>query len=311
MKKQDVIRLAHRGHEIIEERLRAIRQSKIEVYVLLREFKRAKLYRWLDVPIAPQRLRRICAESRRRTHHEEREGHEATKHTTSAACPEQRRRACPEPSRRERRSPTWEDYLASLGRWGISFGYFAELERLERRFGTAFVRLCAAGIPVEVRRFLLRARHRERIDSHVRRVVGSDDADAAKVEELLNMTAVWQSEAEAELPRRQTPTRRASRYHRHVRHWERKLGELADQLRRVPQEVRTGPAYRRVATAWREVFAAHLEIGERLARACFTLDLGIAHWSFLHEVRVAWSQSPYGPKLPGVPSIPRRDIDAA
>ena len=47
------VRLAVRMHERIRQSLKEVRATKIDAYLLLREFKRAKLYRWLDVAIAP------------------------------------------------------------------------------------------------------------------------------------------------------------------------------------------------------------------------------------------------------------------
>jgi len=94
MRPLDKSALAHQMHAVIRDRISQVRQTKIEVYLLLARFKRARLYRHLSVPICPRHVGRICA---------------------------------------ERRFSTWEDYLASLGECGISFGYFAELERLARR----------------------------------------------------------------------------------------------------------------------------------------------------------------------------------
>jgi len=111
-------RIAVEIHNRIVENLRHVRSSKVAVYFLLREFKRGKLYRWLDLPLAPGHAAKISA---------------------------------------ERRFATWEDYLNALGEKGISIGYFNELERLDVKYGPEVVRLCAAGLPVRARRILLRA----------------------------------------------------------------------------------------------------------------------------------------------------------
>ena len=67
--------LARRVHQGIRLKLAQLQRSKIEVYFLLRAFKRSRLYRLLDVPISVRHAARVCA---------------------------------------PRRFPTWEDYLASL-----------------------------------------------------------------------------------------------------------------------------------------------------------------------------------------------------
>ena len=273
MDTQNVKAVARRVHGRICRKLAELGRSKVEAYFLLRSFKRSRLYRLLEVPMCERHARRVCA---------------------------------------PRRFPTWEDYLSSLGGWGISFGYFAELERLESRFGAAFVRLCAAGLPVDVRRFLLRARRRERVEAGVCDVLARPGRDSEKIEVIRNLAAVWESEEESEPTGWGSPRERASRYRRHARQWETKLGELAEQLCRVPLEVRAGQVYGELARAWREVFEQHLDIGERLARACVAEELGLAHWNFLHHVRQAWGGSRRGPQFPGVPPVlPRREVEAA
>ena len=69
-------RLAQEMHHRILERIPAVRANKVEVYRLLAEFKRRRLYRLLDLPIARRHAANICA---------------------------------------GRRFSTWEDYLAGLG----------------------------------------------------------------------------------------------------------------------------------------------------------------------------------------------------
>ena len=69
-------RLACEMHRRIVDRIRAVWANKVEVYRLLAEFKRGKLYRLLDLPIARRHAANICA---------------------------------------GRRFSTWEDYLSGLG----------------------------------------------------------------------------------------------------------------------------------------------------------------------------------------------------
>ena len=75
MPRLDKSALAHQMHAVIRDRTSQVRRTKIEVYLLLARFKRARLYRHLSVPICSRHVGRICA---------------------------------------ERRFSTWEDYLASL-----------------------------------------------------------------------------------------------------------------------------------------------------------------------------------------------------
>jgi len=105
-------------HTRIVDNLRRIRSTKVDVYFLLREFKRAKLYRSLDLPLAPGHASKISS---------------------------------------ERRFASWEDYLNALGEQGISIAYFNELERLDDKYGPELIRLCAAGLPVRARRILVQA----------------------------------------------------------------------------------------------------------------------------------------------------------
>jgi hypothetical protein len=252
----DRLVLAHQEHERIAARIEALRKSKVEVYFLLREFKRRRLYRLLDLPAAPRHELRIGA---------------------------------------GRRFSTWEDYLAALGDSGISFGYFAELERLEKRFGAGFVRLCGAGVPVYARRILLRAP--ERVVERVREIVGTNDSAAGKVRAVCWEADRWQSEHDHAYPTWQSPPQRASRYRRQALHWEGRLEALVEQIARVPVDFRRGPAYAAAAAAWREVFERHVAAGIRLARQCLTIELGLSHWRFLQAVEAAWERSRYGPRL--------------
>ena len=248
--------LAYRMDAAIRERIGAVRKTKIEVYLLLREFKRLKLYRRIDVEICRTHAGKICA---------------------------------------ERRFPTWEDYLAGLGACGISFGYFAELERLERRFGTEFVRLCGVGIRVEARRALLGAP--QRVVDEVQGILASGGSDEQKIASLESAAAISASEQDRLATGWQSPHQRVSRYRRHVARWQKKLSVLVDQIAQVPRELRAGPAYYQVVWAWREVFEQHVEIGERLARRCLSPHLGLNHVAFLGQVREGWARSPFDPRL--------------
>ena len=243
---------AHKYNRMVRERLKQIRMGKIEVYLLLSHFKQHKLYRYLDLPVCPRHAAEICA---------------------------------------ERRFPTWQDYLASLGDCGISFGYFAELERLEERFGTEFVRLCGIGIPVEVRRYLLKTRWPERIDDTVKGVLAEGASDEAKIGTITSRVAIWRSEEEAIDTGWQTPHTRVSRYRRHARRWQEKLAVIVDQITRVPSDFRQGPAFYKIVWAWREVFASHVATGERLARLWLSPELSLGHMAFLRQVREDWEQN--------------------
>jgi len=248
------VRAAKATHDRITAKLRGIMVSKIEVYLLLSAFKKSRLYRYLDLPMSRRHAEKICA---------------------------------------ERRFTTWEDYLARLGRAGISFGYFAELERLEREFGTPLVKLCILGIPVETRRFMLRARRRAEIQRDVQEILDSGMDDAARVEKLINWMAVRQSQEEHcyDWPRRHTPGQRVARYHRHAAAWERKLSVLVDQMSQVPHELRTDRAYSMIVHAWREVFELHVDTGRRLAGHRTLPVFGDAHAEFLERVQEAWRSS--------------------
>ena len=241
------LELAARMHDGIRRQLAELRASKVQVYLLLQGFKRSKLYRLLDVPVAVRHRSKICA---------------------------------------ERRFPTWEDYLASLGRERISFGYFAELERLQARFGRAFVMLCIRGIAVQTRRTLLTAP--ERVVERVREIIAAQTSDDEKVRSIQRAADIWQSEHNHAYPAAQTPGRRVSRYRRHARAWERKLAVLVDQAARVPVDFRRGPAYATLARAWIDVLEEHLEIGERLAREALSPELGPPQMDVIGEIRAAW-----------------------
>jgi hypothetical protein len=247
------LELAARMHDGIRQQLAELRASKVQVYLLLQGFKRSKLYRLLDVPVAPRHRSKICA---------------------------------------ERRFPTWEDYLASLGREGISFGYFAELERLEARFGRAFVLLCIRGVPVQTRRTLLAAP--ERVVGRVREIIASGQPDDEKICSIQRVADVWQSEHDHAYPPASTPGGRASRYHRHARAWELKLAVLVDQAARVPVDFRRGPAYATLARAWIDVLERHLEIGERLAREALSPELGPPQMDVICEMQAAWNAGRIG-----------------
>lgn len=244
------LELAARMHEGIRQQLAELRASKVQVYLLLQGFKRSKLYRLLDVPLAARHRSNICA---------------------------------------ERRFPTWEDYLASLGREGISFGYFAELERLEARFGRGFVQLCIAGIPVQTRRTLLGAP--ERVVERVREVIAGREPDDEKVRAIQRAADIWQSEHDHAYPAAATPAGRASRYHRHARAWERKLAVLVEQAAQVPVDFRRGRAYATLARAWVDVLERHLDIGERLAREAFSPELGPPQRDGIRKMQLEWGRS--------------------
>ena len=249
MNEREDVRIAREMHRRIVRGIRRVWTSKVEVYLLLSEFKRRKFYRLLDVPVAPRHGATICA---------------------------------------ERRFSTWEDYLASLGRGGISFGYFAELERLERRYGRELVRLCGAGLHVTTRRQLLHAWDRTAED--VSEILAADLADAEKVRRIENAAGLWQSEHDRVYPTTPTPHRRVSDYRRHVRHWETMLCEAVDLAARVPSDFRRGRVFWLLPVAWREVFEQHLGIGERLAAAELSPALSAHHGELLHEIRGVWQR---------------------
>jgi len=247
------LELAARMHDGIRQQLAQLRASKVQVYLLLQGFKRSKLYRLLDVPVAARHRTNICT---------------------------------------ERRFPTWEDYLASLGHDGISFGYFAELERLEVRFGRGFVLLCIAGVPVQTRRTLLGASGR--VVERVREIIAWQGSDDEKVRAIQSAADVWQSEHDHAYPAAPTPAGRASRYHRHARAWEQKLAALVEQAVRVPVDFRRGLAYAKLARAWIDVLERHLEIGERLAREAFSPELGPPQMDIIRDMRAAWARCRVG-----------------
>ena len=244
---QQHLKRAHAMHDRIIRTIQGVWTSKVEVYVLLSEFKRAKLYRLLDVPTAARHAAKICA---------------------------------------ERRFATWEDYLASLGRCGISFGYFAELERLERRYGRELVRLCGAGLTVHTRRQLLRCWQRT-VDA-VRRIIAAGLPDAEAIRQIDNAADRWQSEHDAVYPTTPTPHRRVSNYRRHVVRWEDKLARAVDDAAQVPPDFCRGPVFSLLPQAWCDVFERHVEIGERLARAELSPLLSTHHADVLAAVRERW-----------------------
>ena len=249
MEKRTEKKLARAIHNKTCARLDELRRNKIDVYLALRTFKRSRLYRHIDVEMCAERRRRVCT---------------------------------------PRTFPTWRDYLSSLGRCGISFGYFAELERLENRFGEGFVQLCAHGIPVEVRRTLLRAP--ERVAEKVREVLRDTATDtAALIERIHQIADAWESEDTMSPPSWQTPAQRVSRYRRHVRQWQAKLSRLVDEMERVPRAFRHDAAFGNAARAWTETFEAHIEIGERLARLCLTPTLGLPQCEMLKAIRERWT----------------------
>ena len=209
----------------------------------------------------------------------------------------------PRPPAARRRFTTWEDYLAYLGDGGISFSYFAELERLHRRFGEGFVRLCAVGVPVRTRRLLLSAPRR--ITDEVYEAVNGDLPDAAKREAVDVLAKLWKAELDA---RRRGPAwlrQRVVEYRHHAAEWERKLAAIVDEMRgRAFVYPRTQLAGDLVG-AWREVFEAHLAIGERLARMRLGRDLTGAHAAFLGTVRAAWGGNrPGGGRLTDADALP-------
>jgi hypothetical protein len=175
-----------------------------------------------------------------------------------------------------------------LGRNGISFGYFAELERLEERFGTEFVRLCGEGIPVETRRILLRSHRRRRVEGEVRYILGSG-SDKRRVDALIHCAARVQSEEELYDAPRRSPNQRVGGYWHHAMKWEDKLAELVEQMEQTPKEFRVGPAYWKLVHAWRVVFKRHVAAGRRLARLYLLPTLHPGHDQFLEMVENAWS----------------------
>jgi hypothetical protein len=273
---RDQVRRAAEAHERIAAKLQSLRTTKVEVYLLLREFHHAGLFRYLDLPAAPAHARKICA---------------------------------------GRRFTTWEDYLASLGEAGICFAYFAELDRLHKRFGEAFVRLCAGGIPVRTRRVLLKAP--SRIADEVRAVAEADLSDADKRAEIAELAAVWRAELAAREVLPVAGRSRARRYRCYLLRWERRFSDLVGAVESASGTQRGTTFAAALVTAWREVFAMHLATGERLARLRLHRDLGQAHAGFLAAIRAAWSGGRYTdawrlPALPpGAERVPPRRPAAA
>jgi len=253
MDRKKRVRLAFEMHGRIREALARMRTTKVEVYLLLREFKRAKLFRCLDVPVAPSHARQICA---------------------------------------GRRFPTWEDYLTDLGKCGISFSYFAELERLERRFGEAFVRLCAVGVPVRLRRILLRAGGRA--VEEVNDILRSRDTDAEKIEQIYRVAEAWESDWEMSYPRWDTPRARALRYYRRTKRLQEMFSKLVDETAKLPDEYRRGRTYAWMVHAWKEFFAAHLDVGQRLARLELSPLLSGTHADLLGRMCEMWDRHHQG-----------------
>jgi len=249
MNDRESARLACEMHRRIVGRIRAVWANKVEVYRLLAEFKRRRLYRLLDLPIARRHAANICA---------------------------------------GRRFSTWEDYLSGLGGGGISFGYFAELERLERRYGPEMIRLCAAGLHVVTRRQLLRCW--ERTAEEVREVLASGLPDDERIRRIDNAAAMWQSEHDHAYPTTPTPHRRVSDYRRHVGRWEERLSQAVDEAARVPCNFRRGRVFRLLPVAWIEVFEEHLAIGERLGDAALSRAMTATEAKLLREMRGMWAR---------------------
>jgi hypothetical protein len=61
-----------------------------------------------------------------------------------------------------------------------------------------------------------------------------------------------------------------------------------DEMERVPRAFRHDAAFGNAARAWTEMFDAHIEIGERLARLCLTLELGLGQSEMLKDLRERW-----------------------
>jgi hypothetical protein len=241
------VRKATELHERIADKLAAIRRSKIDVYFLLREMHRSGLYRHIPVPVAPAHARKICA---------------------------------------ERRFTTWEDYLSNLASAGISFGYFAELERLSSRLGDAFVRLCADGIPVRTRRLFLRAPLR--IAREIRSVAESGASDDEKRATIEEFAGYWREELDARKCNREDDLKTVGRYRRHMRDWERKLEDVAQSFASATTWTRGTRLAEALVSAWRDVFDAHLLTGQRLAELSMSARLARAHREFLWTVSQAW-----------------------
>ena len=200
-----------------------------------------------------------------------------------------------------RRFTTWEDYLESLGDAGICFSYFAELDRLCGRFGEEFVRLCAGGVPVRTRRLLLKAP--ERVAREIRSVASSNIADVEKLETIDCLAGLWRSEFDARDHDTLSGRCRVGRYRRYVADWETKLSQVVDAVERRPSLHRGGTFARELVAAWREVFEAHLALGERLARMVLEPNLTAQHGDFLSLVRDAWGPRTLG-ELSALPAMP-------
>ena len=204
---------------------------------------------------------------------------------------------------RRRKFTTWEDYLDHLGDTGISFAYFAELQRLERRFGEGFVRICARGIPVRTRRLLLKAPNGVR--SQIYAIALSNTSDDDKLESIDAVAQIWRIQYEAKRRGSSESKARVCDYRRHAVGWAYKFRAILDDLDLGGMSFtqRGTPFGQELVAAWREVFEVHLEIGARLAHMRMTRDLGPTHKAFLNTVRSAWGSCSWtdADALPALP----------
>jgi len=257
---------AARLHSRIVSGLRSLRSTKVEVYFLLREFHDAKLFRHLELPMSAAHASKISA---------------------------------------GRRFTTWEDYLAALGEGGICPSYFAELDRLYRRYGEPFVRLCAEGVPVRTRRQLVDAP--ERIAREVRAAASSGLAASDRIETVVALAGLWASERAARDRRPASDRARVAAYHRHVVGWERKLRQMVATLETMSGDYRGCSLADDLVQAWRSVFELHLEVGERLAKLRLSTNLSEPHAAFIGRVFDVWQAG--GPGLVDeapLPELPAR-----
>ena len=249
MTRKAMVGLALRMHGRILAVLGRIRRSKVEVYLLLRELKRKKLYRFVERP-AGDDVMEICA---------------------------------------GRRFVTWEDYLEGLGDAGISFGYFAELERLEEKFGEGMVFLCAAGLPVVERRMLLRM---ENMFDHerVRAIVDADAPAKVRIEEVKRYVGRWMEEGMGKGVRFKSGWAMAGVAWRGMKHHQLVMASIVVGGEHVDEVGwRAVKGCDEVAKGWEDCFERHLEIGERLGRLGVVPGLGMAQAEWLRRAREAWN----------------------
>jgi hypothetical protein len=337
---QDEVAEAARIHEELLSKLAGMRATKVDVYFLLRRVHDGHLFRHIDLPMAPAHRRRLLAKSVPGTNPICTTNPEGTKRDTkeesvpsvvfapqtltdeaaggNSAPPLLRpgsshgsgwsRAICAE---NRRKFTTWEDYLDCLGDSGISFAYFAELQRLERRFGVGFVRICARGIPVRTRRLLLKAPNGVR--SQIYAIAISNTSDDDKLESIDALAQIWRIQYEAKRSGSSESKARVCDYRRHATGWAYKFRAILDDLGGYDFMQRGTPFGQELVAAWREVFEVHLEIGSQLAEMRLTRDLGPTHRQFINTIQSAWGASSWSDAdtLPALPPPEDRPPGAA